>query len=140
MEKGEIETNLFTEIKEILLQVDHEFFSACRYEPDAGYFREYGSYWPSYHAIVSMPLMYPNMDFVHPVHKKNLHFKIRCRVDEHSFGITDDGYIGMKFQSLGYYGFSTYAFEVDYPKKGLQKRLQAWYDFFNAVVPLIGVT
>lgn len=127
------------QVKDILLRIDHEFFTACKYEADPGYFPEYGSYWPRYCVIVSMPLMYPNMDFVHPVHKKDLHFKIRCRVNEYSFGITDDGYIGHKFQSLGYYGLTTYAFEVQYHKKGLQKRLQVWYDLFRSVVPLIGV-
>lgn len=127
----DLEKNL-CEVKEILLQVDHEFFSACQFQADPCWFSKY-------RVIVSMPLMYPNMDFVHPVHKKDLHFKIRCRVNEHSFAITDDGYIGEKFQSLGYYGFTTAAFTVSYHKKELGRRLKVWYALFRAVLPLIGV-
>lgn len=122
------------QVKDILLRIDHEFFSACQYKT-----YPFHSFFFDYRVIVSLPLLYPNMDFVRQEHRQDEHFKIRCRVNEYSFGITDDGYIGHKFQSLGYYGLTTYAFTVKYHKKHLNARLKTWYKLFRSVVPLLGV-
>lgn len=114
--KLELERNL-REVKEILLKLDHEFFNGCTYEADPNGFSKY-------RVIVSMP-------FIDPI-------KIRCRVNEYSFSSTDDGYIGMKLQALGFYGFFTDSFTVHYHKKDLYKRLKIWYDLFKTIVRLLG--
>lgn len=89
--------------------------------------------------MVSLPLLYPNMDFVHPDHRKDQHFKIGCRMYQNSFSMTDYGYIGQKYQSLGYYGLDTYAFTIKYHKKYLDQRLDTWYKLFRSILPLLGV-